>query len=118
MTNELKAYNNLTFIVLPDKSIEYDFHDYVDGKVKKIKASSDNGKVVLEIPQFKTNISLMINIPSIQEVKSSGKFLKASASWEEFLNTAGKYYYSSERNLLYVKLNGSKESRVIIIKTN
>src|SRR3989339_186603 len=117
MTNELNSYNNLTFIVSPEKTIEYEYNDYVEGKVKKIKASSENGKVVLEIPPFKTNISLIVNLPSVKEVKYSGKELSPIRNWEEFLKSSGKYFYSIENNMLYIKLDASKEKRTIVIKT-
>ncbi|MCK9281298.1 MAG: hypothetical protein M0P71_11800 [Melioribacteraceae bacterium] len=118
MTNELKAYNNLTFIIMPDKSIEYDFHDYVEGKVKTIKTSFENGNLVLELPDCKTNLSLIINIPSIQEIELTEKILNASADWDDFLSTSGGYYFANESNMLYVKLNASKEKRILTIKTN
>ncbi len=118
MTNELNSYNNLTFIVSPEKTIEYEYNDYVEGEVKKIKASSENGKVVLEIPPFKTNVSFIISTPEVKEVKSFGKTLSASINWEEFLKSNEKYFYSIESNMLYVKLNAAKEKRTIVIKTN
>lgn len=118
MTNELNSYNNLTFIVFPEKTSEYNYSDYVEGKVKKVKASFQNGKLVLEIPPFKTNVSFIINTPSVKEVQSSGKTLDALINWEEFLKSAGKYFYSIESNMLYIKVNASKEKRTIVIKTN
>ncbi|MFA6979528.1 MAG: TIM-barrel domain-containing protein [Ignavibacteriaceae bacterium] len=118
MTNELNSYNNLSFIVIPEKMIEYNYSDYVEGKVKKIKVSSENGKMILEIPPFKTSVSFIVNIPSVKEVLSSGKIIDASVNWEEFLKSNGKYFYSIESNMLYVRLNAAKGKRIIVVKTN
>lgn len=118
MTNQLNSYSNLTFIVIPEKTLEYDFSDYAEGTVKKITASAANGKLVLEVPQFSTDVSFIINTPSVKGVQSSGKTLNASVNWEEFLKSDGKYFYSIESKMLYTKVKASKEKRTIVIRTN
>ena len=118
MTNELKAYNNLTFVIMPDKLIKYDFHDYVENIVKKIEVSSKNNVVVLEVPNCNSNVSLIINVPFVKVVKLSGNILKSSSDWGDFLNTSGGYYFSNENNMLYVKLNASNEKRTLTLITN
>jgi alpha-glucosidase (family GH31 glycosyl hydrolase) len=117
MTNEMNSYNSLTFIVLPGKSTEYDYHDYVEDNVKKVKVASEAGKVILDIPPFKTNTSFIINTASVKEVKVSGKLLAAATQWEEFIKSTGKYFYSKESNMMYVKLNASKGKRTVVILT-
>jgi alpha-glucosidase (family GH31 glycosyl hydrolase) len=115
MSNELKSYNNLTFIVLSEKNIEYDYSDYVEGKVKKIIVNPGSGKTVLELPPFKMDVSFIIRTNSVRKIQVAGKSLISSNSWKEFLKSPGKYYYSSDTNMLYLKQKASKEKKTIII---
>ncbi|MBU1094922.1 MAG: hypothetical protein KKB34_00445 [Bacteroidetes bacterium] len=117
MTNDLKSYNNLTFIVMPDKTIEYNYKDYVEENEKKIKVSAENGGVILEIPPFKTNISFIIKTPAVKEVKSSGKIINESKSWNEFLDSSNNYFYLFENKMLYIKQNVKNEITTISIAT-
>lgn len=117
MTNNLSVYNNLTFVIFPSKNIEYEYNDYIEGDTKKIKSILVIKELRIEIPSFKTDVSMIIHTSPVKEVRLSGTMIKASNNWEEFISSKRGYYYNVENEMLFLKQSNSNKKQIIEITT-
>jgi alpha-glucosidase (family GH31 glycosyl hydrolase) len=118
MTNDLSRYNNLTFFVFPKGSIKYKYYDYTDNSEKEIVVLSDEDNISVQIPKFETDISIVIKTPFVGFDNKTKIKLNSVKNLNDFMSFSDSYYYNSETQLLYIKLNNMNENNQLSILIN
>jgi len=118
MTNDLSSYNNLTFFVFPKKRMIYNYYDYTDNSKKEIVVLSEGNRVSVKIPKFESKISLVVKTPFVDFESNADVQLNSANDWSDFVNSSDSYYYNSQNQLLYIKLNNMIESTKLNILIN
>ncbi len=115
--NDVNEINNLVFRIYPQGTSSYNWFDDSSNTYKTISSNEDlvNQKITIEVPVTNEETTLQVFASKPTSVSSNGTTLTQHSSLSELTLASNGWYYDSEMQLTYMKLDQNSQTQTVVL---